>query len=175
MTFKKLFFSVCLLALTSVAFAFPAPTDTIPLLEPYTNQIEQLNKTLDQQVLPPLKGLLTIAKEFGNSTQDDLTPEQEQLWNKHQAQLTTAFMDMVSPVVEQVDMKQVNELFKQIATSTGQPAKEITKQEFTDMLIGMIALTALAHFQETKQLTQEELELATILFFPQHNEEFEQE
>ncbi len=68
-------------------------------------------------------------------------------------------------------MKQVNEMFKQILTAAGQPVREITKQEFTDMLIGMTALSALAHFQEAKKLTEEEMELAMLLFFPQEEQE----
>ncbi len=107
MTLKKWLISMVTVALASAAFAFPAPPDdTDPLaqaMEQYTAQIEQMNKTFDQKVLPPLKGLLKIAEEFGNSTQTELTPEQEQAWNQHQAAITKALTDLVTPVVEQAD------------------------------------------------------------------------
>lgn len=175
MTLKKMLVSLVALAVSSVAFAFPAPpddTDPInPILSQYTSQIEEMNRTFDEKVLPPLKGLLQIAKAFGESTQTELTPEQEQAWNQHQTALSKALTDMVTPIVEQADMRQVNEMFKQIFQATGQPVREITKQEFSDMLAGMMAISALGHFQETHKLTEEEMELAMLLFFPGEEEE----
>ena len=175
MKLKKILATAIAILFGSVAFAFPAPPDdTDPMasiLEQYSSQLEEMNKNFDEKILPPLKGLLKVAQAFGESNQEELTPEQEKVWNENQTQLTKALTDMVTPVVEQADMKQVNELFKQILTTTGQPVREITKQEFTDMLIGMTALNALAHFQQAKKLTEEELELATLLFFPQEEQE----
>lgn len=171
---KKMFVAFVALLVSTVSFALPTPPDdTDPMaqaLKQYAAQVEELNQKFDQMVLPPLKGMLQIAKEFGNSTQENLTPEQEQVWNRHQAALTQAFTDIVTPMVEQADMQQVNEMLKQMLTASGQPVREITKQEFTDMLIGMTAIGALGHFQEAKKLTEEEVELAMLLFFPSEEE-----
>ncbi len=171
MMLKKMLVTGCALILSSAAFAFPAPPDDTnpmaPVLEPYTEQLENMKKTFDEQVLPPLKGLLKIANDFGNSTQPDLTPAQEAEWNQYQTKLSQAFLGLVSPVVAQVDMKQVNEEFKKICTTYNLPFQEMTKENFTDVLVGVTAMSALAHFQETNKLSDEELELAMMLFFPQ--------
>lgn len=170
MTLKKLLVSLLALMVTSVGFALPTPPDDndpmAEALKQYAAQVDELNQKFDQMVLPPLKGMLQIAKEFGNTTQDELSPEQEQGWNQHQTALMQAFTDIVAPMVEQADMQQVNDMFKQMFSAAGQPVREITKQELTDMLIGMTALGALGHFQEAKKLTEEEVELAKLLFFP---------
>ncbi len=155
---KKMFVAFVALLVSTVAFSLPTPPDDndpmAEALKQYAAQVDELNQKFDQMVLPPLKGMLQIAKEFGNSTQDELSPEQEQDWNQHQTALMQAFTDIVAPMVEQM------------FSAAGQPAREITKQELTDMLIGMTALGALGHFQEAKKLTEEEVELAKLLFFP---------
>jgi len=178
MTLKKMLLSACAVLVSSTAFAFTLPPDDVDpfarLMEQHAAQEEELYKKFDEKILPPLKELLQIAQEFGNSTQEALTPEQESAWNMYQATLTKALMDMATPIVEQTNIQQMNDMFKQIVAASGQPAHEFTKQEFTDMMAGMIAISALVHFQETKKLTAEEVELAMLLFFPQ-TEEAEQE
>ncbi len=174
MTLKKMLVSLLVLMVTSVGFALPTPPDDndpmAQALQQYAAQVEEMNQKFDQLVLPPLKGMLQIAKEFGNTTQDDLTPAQEQAWSQYQGALMQALTDIVAPLVEQADMQQVNDMLKQVFTAAGQPVREVTKQEFADMLMGMTALGALGHFQETNKLTEEEFELAMLLFFPAEEE-----
>lgn len=166
---KKMFVAFVALLVSTVAFSLPTPPDDndpmAEALKQYAAQVEELNQKFDQMVLPPLKGMLQIAKEFGNSTQENLTPEQEQSLDKSQSQLMEALTSIVTPIVAEVNMDELNAQLKQFSAITGQAAQEISKEDFTNLMLGMTLLQAINHFAQNNLITQEDVEILGALFF----------
>ena len=140
-------------------------------MQQYTAQIKQMEATFDQAVLPPLKGLLKVASDFGNSGQENPSAEQEKDFETYQVKFVNALLDIVNQIVEKTDIDQFNAMLKEYSQMAGQPIpQEFSKEDLTDVMAAMVALTALGHFEQTHALTEEELELAVALIFPQEAE-----
>ena len=172
MQLKKWFVSLLAVVVASVSFALPATLEenspAADAMQQYAAQMEELNRTFDQTVLPPLKGMITVVKEFGESGAEDLTPTQEKQLETYRDQLSAALEVIVNPIVEQVDVNEFNQQMKQMLASLGQPTdQEFTKQDLSDQLMPMMVITSLDHFAQTGKLSQEEVEIALLLFLPE--------
>ena len=172
MKLKKLLVTLLAVAVVSVSFALPSPQDVNPVaddvMQQYAAQVEELNKTFDETVLPPLKGLLTIAQEVLESGAEDPTPAQENQLNNYQDQLLTALDKITAPILAQIDINEYNQQMKQMLSQMGQTMDQnFTKEDLSNQMAAMVLLSALGHFAETNALTQEELELAAVIFFPE--------
>lgn len=172
MNIKKWFVTVVAVLVSTAAFALPTPPDDddpmAQALAQYTAQIAEMNKTFDRTILPPLKTILNLAQEIGASEQDP-TPEQEQALAQAQTKLLGALQDFVLPAMAELDMNAVNEQLNQFLAQAGQPAQELSREDFANLMVAMTTLTAINHFVQDKLLTQEEAELAMMLFFPQED------
>ena len=164
---KKMFVAFVALLVSTVAFSLPTPPDDndpmAEALKQYAAQVDELNKKLEQTILPPLKEVLQVAKD--SRSQDFLTPEQEQSLDKSQSQLMEALTSIVTPIVAEVNMDELNAQLKQFSAITGQAAQEISKEDFTNLMLGMTLLQAINHFAQNNLITQEDVEILGALFF----------
>lgn len=172
MQLKKLAVTLLAVAVASVSFALPSPQDVNPVaddaLQQYAAQMEELNKTFDKTILPPLKGLLGTAKEFAESEAENPTPAQEKQLENYQNQLLDALNQIVDPIIEQIDINEYNQQMKQMLSLMGQTMdQEFTREDLSDQMSLIALLSAINHFAESGALTEEELELAAIIFFPE--------
>ena len=167
MNLKKLLAVLLAVLMNCSAFAYMAvPPDDDPMqqfLQQYEQEMEKLNKQFDQKVLPPLKDILKIAQ----AQQNDLTLEQEKALDALANQLEEALTSLVEPAVDQMDIDQLNALVKQ----SNDQLEPITKESLSEMMKAIYLLQALAHFAQTNQISEEELEIASVLFFPQDEED----
>ena len=115
MQLKKLAVTLLAVAVASVSFALPSPQDVNPVaddaLQQYAAQMEELNKTFDKTILPPLKGLLGTAKEFAESEAENPTPAQEKQLENYQNQLLDA-LKMKSNI--HFLMEQIRKIYRSI-------------------------------------------------------------
>lgn len=172
MQLKKMLVSLLAVAVSSVAFAFPTPQamnqaadeNLIPLLEQIRRVNEENEAVMESSVLPPLQGLVQIAKDMGNTDQEDLTPQQEQQVTTYTDQLTVALNRLAVSSLELVS----SQLFAM------EKIPEEAKQEVIDMLMGIHLQLALIHFEEKKLMAQEDIVIAREIFFPGQNDILEQ-
>lgn len=172
MQLRKWFVSLLTVAVASVSFALPATLEenspAADVMQQYAAQMEELNRTFDQTVLPPLKGLITVIKEFDESGAEDLTSAQEQQLETYRDQLSAALEVIVNPILEQIDINEFNQEMKQWLASLGQPTgQEFTTQDLSDQLMLMMVITSLDHFAQTGALGEEEIKIALLLFLPE--------
>ncbi len=174
MNLKKSLLSVLAVLLSAGAFAYPAPQEqdpVTPLLQQYAAQVEELQKTFDQKLLPSFKTIASLALQVQAAGQTDLTPDQTALFEKYMLALDKALTDVAAPALKDLDINQFNEQYAQVAKTYGAPAHPFTLQEVTDLFKGMYLVFALGHFEQTQKLTTDELTVLMEIFFPQAEEE----
>lgn len=173
MNIKKYVLAITAAALSVSAFAYPAPQDedaTQQLLQQYTAQMQELQKSFDKNLLPPIKATAQLALEVQDANQEELTAQQEKQLEEYGKQLDTALTKLVAPALKDVDMGQVNEQAKQIAKAYNLPEQEVTLENLTDLMKGMYLMSAISYFEQTKKLTQEEVAVLAEILFPQEEE-----
>ena len=143
----------------------PPPDDdpTQQFLQQYQQEMDKLTKQFDAKLLAPIQGLVNVVK----TVQTDLTPEQEAQIDQFSDQLDKALNAMVAPALEQVDMAQLNAYAKQLDPN----AQEIDKEGLSNMLKTIYLIQALGHFSQNKKMSEEDIAIATTIFFPEEMEE----
>lgn len=175
MHLRKWLISLVALCVSSAAFAYAAPDDddpVVPLLEQYREDSIELQKQFDAHLLAPLKGMASILLQMKENRQEEPNAAQEKAWEQYNEQLATAFEQMVSKAMANVDMEQVNAQYQQMMKNMGVENPEpITKEMMADMIAGMYLITALDYFTSTKKLSQKEFDMLTLILFPPEEEE----
>ncbi|MBR2082715.1 MAG: hypothetical protein IJ876_06915 [Elusimicrobiaceae bacterium] len=174
MNIKKLTVSVLSVLLSVCAFAYPAMQDddpVSPMLQQYAAQIQELQKGFDKKLLPTFKSLSKLALDAQAAGQTDLTPTQAEQLEQYSNSLDTALSELVAPALQDVDVAQFNEQYKQMAQTYGLPVQEFTLQDISDMIKGMYLISALGYFEQTQKLNADELTVLGEIFFPQEEEE----
>ncbi len=173
MKVKKYFLTLMATILSVGAFAYPAVPDEDPtaqLLQQYTAQMQELQKSLEKEILPPLKQIAQLGMQVQQSAQTELTPQQEQLFNTYITQLDANLTKLVAPALKDLDVGQFNEQYAQMAQTYGLPAHQFTLPEITENMKGMYLVSALGIFEQTQKLTADELTVLVEIFFPQEEE-----
>jgi len=173
MNYKKHFTSVLAVFISVCAFAYPAPSDENhmnPFLQQYAAQQQELQKEFEQKLLPPIKDILSLASQVQTEGQAELSAEQGSLLEKYALQLDKNLTDIVAPALKDLDLKQFNEKYAQMAKIYGLPEQTFTLQDVEDLLKGMYLVSALSYFEQAQKLNTDELALLTEIFFPQEAE-----
>ena len=173
MNVKKYFLALVATVLSVGVFAYPAVPDEEPtnqLLQQYAAQMQELQKSLEKEVLPLLKQIAQLGLQVQNSTQTELTPQQEQLFNTYTTQLDATLTQLVAPTLKDLDVAQFNEQYAQMSKTYGLPAHQFTLPEISEMMKGMYLVSALGLFEQTQKLTADELTVLVEIFFPQEEE-----
>ena len=176
MNLKKYVLAVLAAALSMGAFAYPAPQEEEPvtdLLQRYTAQMQQLQKTFEKELLPPVKATAQLALKVQASNQTELTPEQENLFDQYTKQLDGVLSKLVAHALKEVDMAQLNEQYKQMAKTYNFPFQQLTLQDVANLMKGMYLMSAISYFEQSKKLSQDEVVVLAELFFPQEEEDEE--
>ena len=174
MNVKKYILALIATALSTSIFAYPAVQDEEPatqLLQQYAAQMQELQKSLEKEVLPPLKQIAQLGLQIQQSAQTELTPQQEQLFNQYTNQLDLSLTQLVAPALKDVDIVQFNEQYAQMAKTYNLPAHQFTLPEISEMMKGLYLVSALGLFEQTQKLTADELTVLVEIFFPQEEED----
>lgn len=173
MNVKKYFLALIAAVLSTSVFAYPPVEEENPstqLLQQYAAQMQELQQSLEKEVLPPLKQIAQLGLQVQQSTQTELTPQQEQLFNTYATQLDENLTKLVAPALKGIDIDQFNEQYAQMAKTYGMPAHQFTLPEVSEMMKGMYLVSALGLFEQNQKLTADELTVLVELFFPQEEE-----
>lgn len=174
MNIKKYLLTLAVAALSLGAFAYPAPQEEDPaaqLLEQYTAQMQELQKSFDKDLLAPLKAITGLALQAQEQGQTELTPQQEELFTQYTEKLDAALTKLVTPALKDIDMAQFNQQYKQAAQTYGLPAQEFTTQQVAELLKALYLMSAVAYFEQNKKLTQDEAAVIAEILFSQEEEE----
>ena len=198
MQLKKLIVSLLAVTLSTVAFAQSTPQSENPL-EALSQQLsvrtDEMTKAFEQDVLPPMKGLISVVTEYANSGQENLTPQQEEAATAHLNQVVQALDNkIVQPIIAELDDEELEEVAQMFAFTafTLQFARkkidqteyqtailELSEQKLTpedsyNLMIGSSTEIAIAHFVGKRLISAEEDDILEQIFFPKQTEEEEQ-
>ncbi len=174
MNVKKYVLAFIATVLSTSIFAYPAVQEEDPaaqLLQQYAAQMQELQKSFEKELLPPLKQIAQLGLQVQQSGQQELTAEQEQLFNTYTTRLDAGLTKLVTPTLKDFNLAQFNEQYAQMAKTHGLPAQQFTLENVTEMMKGMYLVSALGLFEQTQKLTTDELTVLIDLFFPQEEEE----
>ena len=118
-----------------------------------------------------LKQIAQLGLQLQQSTQPELTPQLEQLFNTYATQLDENLTKLVAPALKDIDIAKFNEQYAQMAKTYGMPAHQFTLSEVTEMMKGMYLVSALGLFEQNQKLTADEVTVLVELFFPQEEED----
>lgn len=187
MQLKKYVVSLLAVALSTAAFALPAPANedqTAEFMQQYTAQMEDLNKAFEQTLLPPLKRMLPVIKEIQANGGENITEKQEKDIANYADQMDAALDKIVNPLMAELSDDECNQIMKeqvvamlqmqfmqkQITASDYEQAvnqveqQTFTKQDYSDYLKSSAMGMALGHFIQANLLTEEEQVLINYLF-----------
>ena len=174
MNVKKYLLVVATLVCTVAAFAYPAMQEddpVNPLVQHYAAQAEELQKTFEKNLLPVLKDTAQLALQIQRENPAELSSQQEAQFTHYGNKIDAVLTQMVAPVVKEINLEQFNQEYEKMSQDYNLPKQHFTEESLTDLFKGAYLISAIAYFEQTQKLSEDELTVLMELLFPQEEEE----